>query len=661
MSENDYAASAGDVVDDLAATSRLLGSDPSLVLHGGGNTSVKAPWVDITGELVDAIYVKGSGWDLASIERAGFAPMPLARLRALLQLERLSDPDMVRELSAARLDPNAPQPSVEALLHAFLPHAAVLHSHADLILTLTNVPDGEARVRSVFGDRVVVIPYVMPGFDLARAVVERWDAQAGPDTIGMVLMSHGVFAFGDSCSQAYERHQSLIELAGAHVDALPAPERSAAIAGAASHVEPVCCIDAVEHAELRRAVSNAAGRPMIVTSHTDDAVRAFVARPDLADLATRGPLTPDHVIRTKRVPMVGRDVEAFAGAYAEYFRRNEHRSRMPVTMLDAAPRVVLDPVWGMLTAGGRAADAAVAADVYRHTMDVVTMCEDRLEGWRPLAEGDLFDVEYWDLEQAKLRRGGAAPPLAGQVALVTGAASGIGRACAKALLANGAAVVGLDRSAAVTGAFAGTDWLGVCVDVTDARAQDDALRAGVAQFGGIDVAVLAAGIFGRSAFIADLDPGEWRNVQAVNLDATANALRALHPFLSRSPVGGRVVIVGSKNVHAPGAGAAAYSASKAAVTQLARVAALEWAVDRIRVNTVHPDAVFDTGLWTPELLAERAAKYAMTVEHYKTRNLLGVEVTSDLVASMVLQLVGPAFSATTGAQIAVDGGNERTL
>ena len=334
---------------------------------------------------------------------------------------------------------------------------------------------------------------------------------------------------------------------------------------------------------------------------------------------------------------------------------------MPVTMLDAAPRVVLDPVWGMLTAGGRAADAAVAADVYRHTMDVVTMCEDRLEGWRPLAEGDLFDVEYWDLEQAKLRRGAEASMLAGQVAIVTGAASGIGRACAKVLLANGAAVVGLDRSPKVEDTFAGPDWLGVCVDVTDGAAQDAAVRDAIARFGGIDVAVLAAGIFGKSSFIADLEPGEWRNVQSVNLDATANALRALHPFLSRSPVGGRVVIVGSKNVHAPGAGAAAYSASKAAVTQLARVAALEWAADRIRVNTVHPDAVFDTGLWTPELLVERAAKYAMTVEQYKTRNLLGVEVTSDLVASMVLQLVGPVFAATTGAQIAVDGGNERTL
>jgi NAD(P)-dependent dehydrogenase (short-subunit alcohol dehydrogenase family) len=173
--------------------------------------------------------------------------------------------------------------------------------------------------------------------------------------------------------------------------------------------------------------------------------------------------------------------------------------------------------------------------------------------------------------------------------------------------------------------------------------------------------VLAAGIFGPTATVADLDPGEWRSVMSVNVDAVAHALSVLQPLLARSPVGGRVVMIGSKNVHAPGAGAAAYSASKAAMTQLARVAALEWAGDGIRVNTVHPDAVFDTGLWNPELLAERAAKYGMTVEQYKHRNLLRTEVTSELVGAMVLQLVGPAFAATTGAQIAVDGGNERTL
>ncbi len=645
-----------DEIDELVVASRLLGGDPSLVLHGGGNTSVKAPWRDITGEVVEAIHVKGSGWDLATIERPGFAPMPLARLRALLQLEQLSDPDMVRELSAARLDPEAPQPSVEALLHAFLPHRSVLHSHADLVLTVTNLPDGDAKVRQVFGDDVVVVPYVMPGFDLARAVAGCWAEQAHAGTVGMVLMAHGLFTFGDSSREAYDRHLELLARVERFLATVPEVE-----VAAAREVPHVC---ATELAELRRKLSEVAGRPLIVSRHTDEATLRFVARADLGDLATRGPLTPDHVIRTKRVPLVGRsaeDVDGFVDAYRRFFDEHHHRARTAVTMLDPAPRVVLDPDLGMLTVGVQAKDADIAADVYRHTMAVLTTTEDRLGGWAPLDPSHLFDVEYWDLEQAKLRRAGSPPALAGQVALVTGAASGIGRACAKALLAQGAAVVGLDLAEGVERAFSGPAWLGQRVDVTDAEAQEAALARGVERFGGIDLAVLSAGIFGRTATIAELEPGEWSKVMAVNLDAAAQALRALHPLLVRSPVAGRVVLIGSKNVPAPGAGAAAYSSSKAALTQLARVAALEWAGDGVRVNVVHPDAVFDTGLWNDQLLAERAAKYGLTVEQYKRRNLLRTEVTSDLVAAAVVALVGPAFAATTGAQIAIDGGSDRTL
>jgi NAD(P)-dependent dehydrogenase (short-subunit alcohol dehydrogenase family) len=279
----------------------------------------------------------------------------------------------------------------------------------------------------------------------------------------------------------------------------------------------------------------------------------------------------------------------------------------------------------------------------------------------PLEPHHLFDVEYWDLEQAKLRRAGSPPPLAGQVAVVTGAASGIGRACADVLMRHGAAVAGIDVADTVADTFSGEAWLGVRADVTDARQQRDALARAVEQFGGVDIAVLSAGIFGRTATVAELDDDEWSRVMAVNVDAAAAGLRELHPFLLRSPVGGRVVVIGSKNVPAPGAGAAAYSASKAALTQLARVAALEWAPDGIRVNVVHPDAVFDTGLWNEELLAERAAKYGLTVEQYERRNLLKTAVTSELVALAVASLVGPAFAATTGAQIPIDGGSDRTL
>ncbi len=647
------AAEHSDPLGECVYGSRLIGCDHDLVLHGGGNTSVKAGFHDITGDVIDALYVKGSGWDLATIEAAGFTPLAIERLHRLLALDELSDPDMMRELSAARLDPAAPQPSVETLLHAFLPFPAVQHSHADVIVALTNVADGEGQIREVFGADVVIIPYVMPGFDLAKAVASTWADQADDNTVGMVLLNHGLFTFGDTTQIAYERHVDLIGRAEAWLaehapDLPPAAER---LPSAAS----------VVLAELRRQISELAGAPMVMTRHTDPVATRFVSRPDLSSLANRGPLTPDHVIRTKRVPMIGRDVDAYAADYRRYFADHEHRGRTELTMLDAAPRVVVDPELGVLTLGRTVKAADIASDIYHHTMPILERSEDGLGGYVALGEGDLFDCEYWDLEQAKLRLAGPPPELAGAVAVVTGAASGIGRACAAELLARGCAVAGLDLDTAVVETFPGAAWLGVSVDVTDAEAQTAALDATVERFGGVDIAVIAAGIFGASTPLAELDATDWAAVQSVNVGSVAALFAALHPFLSRSPIGGRVAVIGSKNVAAPGRGAAAYSASKAALNQLARVAALEWADDGIRVNTVHPDAVFDTGLWTEELLAERAAKYELTVDEYKTRNLLTTEVRSAQVAVIVAELCGDRFAATTGAQIPIDGGNERVI
>ena len=633
--------------------SRLIGSDPSLVLHGGGNTSVKATFTDITGVEIDALYVKGSGWDLGSIEAAGFAPLRLTRLAELAALPALSDPDMMRELSAASLDPNAPAPSVESLLHAFLPHPAVQHSHADVIVTLTNLDDGTERVREVYGDSVVVIPYVMPGFDLARAVADMWPEAVNESTIGMVLMNHGLFTFGETTKIAYERHVDLISRAERWLDDhAPRPPVSG---------EGLARVEPLRLAELRLRISRAADRPMVMTRHSDAEVARFVRRRDLGSLASRGPLTPDHVIRTKRHPLVGDDVAGYVAEYQRYFAEHEHRGRTDLTMLDPAPRVVVDPELGLLTIGESAKASDIAADIYRHTMPVLERSEDHLGGYRALGAGDLFDCEYWDLEQAKLRRSGPPPEFTGMVAVVTGAASGIGRACAAALLAKGCAVAGLDLNPAVADVFTGAAWLGLAVDVTDPEAQAAAVARVVERFGGVDIVVSAAGVFGSSSAIANLDSAGWRRIQEINVEAVATLFAAVHPLLALSPVGGRVVIVGSKNVPAPGKGAAAYSASKAAVTQLARVAALEWAADGIRVNVVHPDGVFDTGLWTEALLAERAEKYGLTVEQYKTRNLLATEVTSATVGEMVAAMCGTTFAATTGAQVPIDGGNERVL
>jgi len=635
-------------------TSRLLGRDKSLVLHGGGNTSVKIRQRNRFGEEEEILYVKGSGWDLETIEAAGFSPVRLAPAARLATLPRLSDPDMVNELRTAMTLSSAPTPSVEAILHAVLPYKFVDHTHADAVVTITNSADGEALVREAYGDSVVFIPYVMPGFDLARLCAERFPAEAGPQTVGMVLLNHGIFSFGGTARESYERMIDLVTRADHYLAARGRPAdavRPGRVEGTSRRVA---------RAELRAAVAAAAGAPVVVSGHLDAPVMAFVDHPDLATISQRGPATPDHVIRTKPVPMLGCDVEAYAQGYQAYFEDHRDRSAVQLRMLDPAPRVILDPELGMCCVGRTAADARIAEDIYRHTIGVI-LDATAIGGYHPISLPDLFDMEYWELEQAKLRRRGTPPAFAGEIAVVTGAASGIGRACAEALLAEGAAVVGFDVNPAITAVFAGPQWLGVEVDVTDPAAMDRALERGIERFGGLDLLVLNAGAFPPGASIASQDVGAWRALMTVNVDANVALLRDAHPLLRLAPRGGRVVIVGSKNVPAPGPGAAAYSASKAALTQLARVAALEWGADGIRVNVVHPNAVFDTGIWSGGILAERAARYGLTEEEYRTNNVLRTEVTSADVARLCVAMCGPAFAKTTGAQVPVDGGNDRVI
>ena len=748
---NDEEAPQGDALDVLVYVSRLLGADPSLVLAGGGNSSVKATGVDLFGDPLDVLHVKGSGWDMATIEREGFTPLRLEPVERLAELAELADSRMAGELRAASLDARAPAPSVESILHAILPYRFVLHTHADALLALTNTPDGPALVDEVFGTDVVVVPYVMPGFALARRCAELFAAQRHEGTIGMVLLNHGLFTFAYDARTAYENHIDLVGRALARVeaaataggaqppaaaplgadapghvvapvaetpaDATPAgrdgPDDPAAPAepvgedldvgafgagdptafGAGAGVpggetadqaggktsadaggDPGGGVDAggaiparpaapqlEAVAMLRRDISAAADQPVIVHSDTGEAARRFAARDDLATISQVGPATPDHVLRTKRVPLLGRDVAGYVRDYRSYVER--HRSRVadrPLVPVDPAPRVVVDPELGVLAVGRQAADAALAADIYGHTMWVIERAVE-LGGYAGVPEADLFDVEYWELEQAKLARRPAPPPLAGHVALVTGAASGIGLATARALLAEGAAVVGLDVDAAVDEVDDGPGYVGVRGDAADVGTVAGAVEATVRAFGGLDALVINAGVFPPSEPVAAVSPASWSQALAVNADAALVALQAAHPFLRVSPVGGSVVVVASKNVAAPGAGAAAYSASKAALTQLARVAALEWGPDGIRVNVVHPDAVFDTGLWSEALIAERASSYGLTPEQYRTRNVLGAEVRSEHVAAAVVALVGPTFARTTGAQIAVDGGNDRVI
>ncbi len=643
--------------DDLAKrvyTSRLLGQDDTLVMHGGGNTSVKLRQKNLFGRDEDILYVKGSGQSLATIDAEGFTPLRLATLLELATLPSLSDTQMANELRCAKVKADAPNPSVEAILHALVPYKYVDHTHADAVIAVTNSANGQARVEEIYGESVIVVPYVMPGFRLARLSAQLIPEKMTTRTLGMILLKHGVFSFGETARDSYERMIELVSRAESYLKQHDA--WTITFAEAAPPERPL----RDERAALRRDLAVAAGFPVIAATHDDPQALGFAGRSDVAQLSQQGPLTPDHVLHTKRVPLLGRDVAGYAEAYQQYFEANQGRSALPLTMLDPAPRIVLDPELGLIAVGRTVKTARIAADLYQHTIDVILRAT-ALGGYEALPPGDVFDVEYWDLEQAKLRSAAKLPPFTGEIALVTGAASGIGKACVEALLARGAAVIGLDINPAVTADYKRPEYAGICCDVTDETALAAALESGIKTFGGLDMLVLNAGIFPPGTPIGALKLADWERVMRVNLDANLSLLREAYPLLKLAPRGGRVVIVGSKNVPAPGPGAAAYSASKAALNQLGRVAALEWGGDGIRVNIVHPNAVFDTGIWSEEVLASRAKHYGMTVEQYKTNNVLKVEVTSRDVAELVAELCGATFAKTTGAQIPIDGGNDRVI
>lgn len=639
-------------LEECVYSSRLLGADPALVLHGGGNASVKLSEENLYGEPVDVLYVKASGWDMADIEIGGFAPLDLGRVRRLVELDDLSDTAMLNELRGARLDVNAPSPSVEAILHAVIPNRAVQHTHPNALLAISNTVGGQARIRELYGDRVVVVPYAMSGFRIANAAARAFAAEATGRTEGVVLMNHGIFTFGESSREAYDRMIDLVRVA---------EEYLAAGAGGGATPEPGSRpveVDRIELATLRRDISEAAGRPCIVRRHRDPASWAFSQRPDVAAVSQQGVATPDHVIWTKRVPLLGTDVATYAKDYEAYF--DEHVAGRALRMLDPAPRVILDRELGMVTAGPDVDAERAAGDIYLQTIDVIEQAEG-LGGYTALSAGDMFDFEYWELEQLKLDLVPHEGEFTGEVAVVTGANSGIGRGCALALLERGAAVIGLDINPAVTGMTDNPAYIGVRCDLASMEETAAALDVGVERFGGVDMLVAAAGLFPESSPIAAHDPAAWRIAMAVNVDGLIQLLSLIHPLLLLAPGGGRVVVIGSKNVAAPGPGASAYSASKTAANQIARVAALEWAPDGIRVNSVHPDAVFDTALWTPQLLAERASRYGMTIEEYKRRNLMSVEITSAAVGGVVAMMLGDVFSMITGAHIPIDGGNERVI
>ncbi len=652
--DSEAAQYAGDDLAMRVYTSRLLGSNEDLVMHGGGNTSVKATVSDFFGRETEVLYVKGSGWDLKTIEKPGFPAIRLRETRMLAELETLSDTDMTQQLRALMLDPTAPSPSVEAILHAILPPKFIDHTHTDAIVTLSNNPRGEAILAELFPD-CLLLPYVMPGFILSRQVNTAIKAVNVDSLKGIILLHHGVFTFSDDAREAYEDMIELVTRAESYIDQN----------GGGNHPTARHEIDLLNLARIRQAVSKARGRAQLAVLDQSPDAQGYASRSDIADIACRGPITPDHVIRTKRIPVIIEnkpaegvpEVEEFGAQYRAYF---EAHGNSELTILDQAPRFGIWQNAGSIAFGSNRKECGITSDIARHTRWAVQTGES-LGGWQALPEQDIFDLEYWVLEQAKLGKPqGAGKPHQGKIALVSGAASGIGKATCIALADDGATVVGLDINPIVTEELAAHDIVGIACDLRNEQAIDAAIEQTIAQCGGLDIVVCNAGIFRAGEELAAHSNELWDETLAINLTATQRLVTKSIPYLKLG-VEPTLLMVGSRNYSAPGPGAAAYSVSKAGITQLARVAALELAQFGIRVNVVHPDAVFDTGVWTQETLEKSAQRYGMTVEQYKAKNLLGKEISATDVAGLLSTLASAVFGATTGAQVPIDGGSDRVI
>lgn len=665
-------------LDLLVYASRLVGAEPSLVVWGGGNTSVKTIERDYRGREVPVLRVKGSGSDLKSVQRKDFPGVRMDDIRALLDRKDMGDQEMVDYLAHALMEPGGPRPSIETLLHGFVAAPAVVHTHADAIVSLTNNDRAPDVLADVFGKDVLALAYRRPGFRISREVADA--IAAHPEASALVLERHGTITWGATVREAYA---ATIELITRAEEAIAARRPGRAVFGAAR-------VPALPPAERRAVAATVAprlrgrlGRGRRVVVGFDDApdVLEFVGAADAAGLAQVGPATPDHTIYTKRLPCfvpletatadpervwaaVDDAVARFERDYTAYFEA--HRSA-GAELGDSLPRVVLVPGLGMFTAGRDRRTASIVQDIYHHTIAVIGGAA-TFGRYVSLSAREAFDVEYWPLELYKLTLAPPEKELARRVALVTGGASGIGRAVAHRLAAEGAHVVIGDVDAAgarrtaddvVRAAGAGRA-LAVAMDVTAEGSVRAAFEEAALAYGGLDIVVSNAGI-AHSAPVARMALGDWERSFAVNATGHFLVAREAMRMLAAQGLGGALVFVATKNVMSPGKDFAAYSASKAAEAQLAKVLALEGAPLGVRSNIVNPDAVFqDSRLWSDAVRRERAAAQGIAVEEleefYRKRNLLGAAIRPEDVAEAVLFLAADRSSRTTGCTLTVDGG-----
>jgi len=660
---------AQNVNEDLALrvyTSRLLGAEPGLVQHGGGNTSVKTVVSDPIGEEVFVLCVKGSGWDLERIEPAGLPSVRLEPLCRLAALNALGDEDMVNLVRGALIDQGSPNPSVEALLHAFLPHKFVDHTHSSAVLALVDRPDGEKLCRDVYGDRVALLPYVKPGFALSKLAR---DAQAAhPGSEGLVLLKHGIFSFGATAREAYDRMIALVTLAEAKI-ASGKPTRfvSAKLPEKAANVAAVAPV--VRGAVAAPVDSNEGRWARFVLEHrASDRILDFVNGRDVARYSQAGVATPDHVIRTKPWPVIlpapeAAKLDAFGAAardavakyrarYRAYFERHNAESIPRKKPLDSEPRVVLVPGVGLFGLGASSREAKIAADIAETWIEVVTAAEAGA-GFESIPERDLFEMEYWSLEQAKLGKS-AEKPLQRQIVAVTGAGGTIGAAVAAAFRRQGAEVALLDLNQdAATAAAKEVGGLGLGCDVTDRRSVDAAFAAIARAFGGVDIVVSNAGAAWQGR-IGEVAEDVLRRSFELNFFAHQNVAQAAVRVFTAQGTGGALLFNASKQAVNPGPSFGPYGLPKAATLALMRQYAVDYGAEGITSNAVNADRI-RSGLLTDNMIASRSSARGVSEEEYMAGNLLRREVHAADVAEAFVSLA--LARKTTGAILTVDGGN----
>jgi len=655
--KNRWAQTPENEIDQLVYQSRLVGAEESLVLWGGGNNSVKSRSTDLLGQPIDVMYIKSSGSDMKTIVPKEF---PAVRLDYIEPLRRrdgeMSDQEMVHYLARCLVDPSSRRPSIETLLHAFLPARAVLHTHADAILALTNTRGRESTIRDCFGDSVITVPYLRPGFRLSRDVADAFASK--PDAEGLVLMNHGLITWGETAREAYEKHIALVTKAE---EWLASRSRSSA--------EPASTIDPTTLAPAIRGVLGSKRSVILEFDGSEDVLR-FLARDDAKHIAQIGPATPDHLLYTKRFPLfldAGDDVSKALSDYVERYTAHYKNYPSEFAMLDPHPRVVLVPGAGMWTAGKDARAARIVRDIYRHTMRIIEFAEGA-GGYETLNDEDAFHAEYWPMELYKLTLLPKEKELAGKVAIITGAASGIGRACAERFAEEGAHVVVTDVDLALAEEVANgivakhglRRAIALRLDVSSEEDVERAYAETIAAYGGVDIIVSNAGISSFGSLDV-LPAADWDRAFAVNARGHFLVARAALRIMKQQKTGGSIVFNASKNVTAPGKEFGAYSVSKAAEAQLCRIVALEGGEFGIRANMLNPDAIFGgSRFWSDEMRAMRATAYGITSDNlpdfYRNRTLLKTEVTADDVAEAALFLAGPRSAKTTGAMIPVDGG-----